>query len=182
MACVLWLASKLLRGVLSLKFLKYCGYWISTERVCVYGLVLKPADLLLFRPQNVMTSVMLEVLGPQVQRVGFVNSGQHWTMLWVQPLPSFQNLTWDQLKPMHPEISTCTHICTRIHTQIRFFFLSKPNSCFLHISISFSLWSSHLDASRMKAVSVFYLTTRRISFLFHKIWLFSLNTFQKCDV
>lgn len=110
----------------------------------------------------------------------WTQSGQHWTMLWVQPSASFQNVTWDQLKPLHPEISTCTHICTHIHTQIRFFFLSKPNSCFLHVSTSFSLRSSRLDASRMKAVSVFYLTTRRISFLFHKIWLFSLKTFQKC--
>lgn len=61
------------------------------------------------------------------------------------------------------------HMHTYMHTQIRFFFLSKPNSCFLHVSTSFSLRSSRLDASRMKGVSVFYLTTRRISFLFHKI-------------
>lgn len=51
-----------------LKFPKYCGYWISTKRVCVSGLMLKPADLLLFRPQIVMTSVMLEVLRPQVPK------------------------------------------------------------------------------------------------------------------
>lgn len=127
MACVLWLAPKLLRGGLFLKFLKYCGYWVSTKRVCVYGLVLKPADLLLFRPQNVMTSVMLEVLGPQVQRVGFVNSGQHWTMLWVQPSASFQHVTWDQLKPLHPEISTCTHICTH--------------------RLGFSLWANQIHVS-----------------------------------
>ena len=59
-----------------LKFPKYCGYWISTKRVCVSGLVLKPADLLLFRPQIMMTSVMLEILRPQVPRLGFMNSAR----------------------------------------------------------------------------------------------------------
>ena len=57
------------------------------------------------------------------------------------------------------------------HTQrLAFSFLSKSNSCSLHvscllhgyhISTSFSLWSSCLNARHMKAVSVFHLLTRR---------------------
>lgn len=70
------------------------------------------------------------------------------TMCWVQLSPSFQNLSWDQLKPMHLEISTCTpiHMCTHMHnTQIAFPFLSKPNSYFY----KYNATSAFLSACRV---------------------------------
>lgn len=39
---------------------------ISTKRVCVSRLVLKPVDLLFVRPQHIMISMMLEALEAQV--------------------------------------------------------------------------------------------------------------------
>ena len=165
MACVLWLASKLLRGVLSLRFLSTVGTGLVPRGSVFLGLCSNQQTSYFSGHESWWLLWCWRSWDHRSQGLDlWTQPGQHWTMLWVQPLLSFQNLI-------------CVHIAQayalrnkHTHPEISFFFLRKSNSCFLHvlcllhgyhISTSFSLWSSHLNARHMKAVSVFHLLTRR---------------------
>ena len=93
MACVLWLASKLLRGVLSLSFLSTVGTGLVPRGSVFLGLCSNQQTSYFSGHKSWWLLWCWRSWDHRSQGLDlWTQPGQHWTMLWVQPLLSFQNI------------------------------------------------------------------------------------------